>query len=55
MSASSSTASRRSGPGLDENDGLFAFEGVEGLLRAWSRGIRPDPDLTVSDWADRHR
>jgi phage terminase large subunit GpA-like protein len=55
MSAPSSTASRRSGPGLVDDDSLFAFEGVEGLLRAWSRGIRPDPDLTVSDWADRHR
>ena len=31
------------------------FEGARDLLRAWSRGIRPDPDLTVSEWADRHR
>jgi phage terminase large subunit GpA-like protein len=54
MSASSSTASRRSGPGLDDG-GVFEFDGADGLLRAWSRGIRPDPDLTVSDWADRHR
>ena len=24
-------------------------------MRCWSQGIRPDPDLTVSQWADRHR
>jgi len=53
MSAPSSTASRRSGPGLD--DDLFGFDGAAALIRAWSRGLRPDPDLTVSSWADRHR
>ena len=53
MSAPSSTASRRSGPDLP--DDVFAFDGATALLRAWSRGIRPDPDLTVSQWADRHR
>jgi phage terminase large subunit GpA-like protein len=25
------------------------------ILRHWRRGIRPDPDLTVSQWADAHR
>jgi len=25
------------------------------LLRAWGRGLRPDADLTVSEWADAHR
>ena len=25
------------------------------ILRAWGNGLRPDPDLTVSEWADRHR
>ncbi len=53
MSAPSSTAWPRSGPGLD--DDVTAFDGAAALLRAWSRGIRPDPDLTVSEWADRHR
>jgi hypothetical protein len=54
MSASSSTASRRSGP--EPADGsVFDFDGADGLLRAWSRGIRPAPNLTVSEWADRHR
>ena len=53
MSAPSSTASRRSGPGPD--DEVFAFDGAAALIRAWSRGIRPDPNLTVSEWADRHR
>ncbi|MGS4947968.1 phage terminase large subunit family protein [Meridianimarinicoccus sp. RP-17] len=79
MSAPSSTASRRSDPGLGENrsakrmrgsggpsqgtnarsasEGLeaFDFDGSAALIRAWSRGLRPDPDLTVSSWADRHR
>jgi phage terminase large subunit GpA-like protein len=55
MSAPSSTASRRSDLGLASDEGLFDFDGAGSLLRAWSRGIRPDPDLTVSDWADRHR
>jgi len=53
MSAPSSTASRRFDPGLD--DDLFGFDGAAALFRAWSRGLRPDPDLTVSSWADRHR
>ncbi|MEZ5769951.1 MAG: phage terminase large subunit family protein, partial [Paracoccaceae bacterium] len=51
MSAPSSTASPGSGPTLHEE----GFEGSEGLIRAWSQGLRPDPDLTVSEWADRHR
>ncbi len=33
----------------------LSFDGAEDMLRAWSRGIRPDPDLTVSEWADKHR
>ena len=32
-----------------------SFEGAEGILRAWRRGIKPDPHLTVSEWADEHR
>ncbi|MFC7706094.1 phage terminase large subunit family protein [Plastorhodobacter daqingensis] len=53
MSAPSSTASRRSDPGLD-ND-VIGFDGAAALIRAWSRGLRPDADLTVSSWADLHR
>ncbi|MFZ5752385.1 MAG: phage terminase large subunit family protein [Pseudomonadota bacterium] len=53
MSAPSSTASPMSGLGSDES--AVDFDGAEGLLRAWRSGIRPDPDLTVSQWADRHR
>ncbi|WP_292137294.1 phage terminase large subunit family protein, partial [Brevundimonas sp.] len=37
------------------DDDLVGFDGAAALLRAWSRGLRPDPDLTVSSWADRHR
>jgi hypothetical protein len=44
---------------LTENDlteGLnLGFDGAEDVLRAWRRGMRPDADLTVSEWADAHR
>ena len=33
----------------------LTFDGAEDILRVWRRGIRPDPDLTVSEWADAHR
>ena len=33
----------------------LGFDGAEDILRAWRRGVRPDPDLTVSGWADAHR
>ena len=33
----------------------LGFDGAEDVLRAWRRGLRPDPDLTVSEWADQHR
>ena len=37
-------------------DGLdLGFDGAEDILRIWRRGMRPDPDLTVSEWADQHR
>jgi hypothetical protein len=37
-------------------DGLdLGFDGAEDILRSWRRGMRPDPDLTVSEWADQHR
>jgi hypothetical protein len=38
-----------------QGDDVAGFDGAIDLLRAWSRGIRPDPNLTVSEWADRHR
>ena len=31
------------------------FDGAEEVLRAWLAGLAPDPTLTVSEWADRHR
>jgi phage terminase large subunit GpA-like protein len=68
MSESSSTPWPTSGSGLNEGDlepnltsvDLTAelelgFDGAEDILRAWRRGMRPDPDLTVSQWADAHR
>jgi hypothetical protein len=33
----------------------LGFDGAENILRVWRSGIRPDPDLTVSQWADAHR
>ena len=37
MSAPSSTASRRSDPGL--GDDLFGFDGAAALIRAWSQDL----------------
>ena len=31
------------------------FDGAEALRRAWLAGLAPDPAVTVSQWADRHR
>jgi phage terminase large subunit GpA-like protein len=42
----------RSGPSSDD---LFAFDGAQELSQAWRDGLLPDPALTVSEWADRHR
>jgi phage terminase large subunit GpA-like protein len=40
----------------DLTEGLdLGFDGAEDVLRAWRRGMRPDADLTVSEWADAHR
>ncbi len=56
MYAPTSTNSPRSGQTFGESgDGLTDFDGAAEILRAWGSGLRPDPDLTVSEWADRHR
>jgi phage terminase large subunit GpA-like protein len=63
MSESSSTPLQTSGSRLHEGEqdndlteGLdLGFDGAEDVLRAWRRGMRPDADLTVSEWADAHR
>ena len=34
---------------------LADFEGAEDIRNAWLAGLAPDPALTVSQWADRHR
>lgn len=31
------------------------YEGADEIRRAWLAGLAPDPALTVSEWADRHR
>ncbi|EKM6406020.1 phage terminase large subunit family protein [Pseudomonas aeruginosa] len=33
----------------------LAYEGWDAIERAWREGLTPDPLLTVSEWADRHR
>ncbi len=56
MYAPTATNSPRSGPTSGESgDGLTDFNGAGKILRAWCSGLRPDPDLTVSEWADWHR
>ena len=60
MSANSSPPSPTSGFRLhdeeDENDLTanldLGFDGAEDLLRVWRQGMRPDPNLTVSEWAE---
>jgi phage terminase large subunit GpA-like protein len=36
-------------------DRRFASQAEEVSRRAWSEGLLPEPSLTVSEWADRHR
>ena len=63
MSANSSTPSPTSGSRLHDEDDVndltegldLDFDGAEDMLRVWRNGMRPDPDLTVSEWADAHR
>jgi phage terminase large subunit GpA-like protein len=52
MSAVTSPNSPRSGLSSDD---LFGFDGADELSQAWRAGLLPDPALTVSEWADRHR
>ena len=46
-------------PNLPRSDqssvNLFGFEGAEELWQSWRDGLTPDPLLTVSEWADKHR
>jgi phage terminase large subunit GpA-like protein len=56
MYAPTSTNLPRSGPTSGETgDDLTDFDGAVEILRTWGAGLAPDPDLTVSQWADRHR
>lgn len=63
MSESSSTPWQTSGSRLNDEvhehdltaDLDLGFEGADDILRVWRQGMRPDPDLTVSEWADAHR
>ena len=55
MSVPTSTNLPRSGLTSGDDDSLTDFDGAAEILRAWGAGLTPDPDLTVSQWADRHR
>ncbi len=39
---------------MDGNNDFF-YEGWDAIERAWREGLTPDPLLTVSEWADKHR
>ncbi|MBP7242406.1 phage terminase large subunit family protein [Amaricoccus sp.] len=54
MSEPTSTSSPRSGS-ISGDDPILGFDGADALLRAWGGGLKPDPLLTVSEWADRYR
>ncbi len=54
MSEPTSTSSPRFGS-ISDDDSILAFDGAAALLRAWGGGLKPDPLLTVSEWADRYR
>jgi phage terminase large subunit GpA-like protein len=34
---------------------LDDYAGAAAIAAAWADGLRPDPSLTVSAWADKHR
>ncbi len=55
MSAPISTSSPASGRSSAEASDPGPFEGAEALVHSWRQGLKPDPHLTVSDWADRYR
>ena len=59
MPNGTSTPSLISGSASDRDDLTAALDlesdGAEDILRSWRRGKRPNPDLTVSEWADQHR
>ena len=55
MSASTSPRSpSRAWRSTDLSDDQ-GYDGGDAILAAWVQGLAPDPDLTVSAWADRHR
>jgi phage terminase large subunit GpA-like protein len=55
MSAPISTSSASGTASISDERSIFLFDGAEALIRAWGSGLRPDPLLTVSEWADRYR
>mgnify|MGYP000666379443 CR=1 FL=1 len=54
ISPNSRTSGSNSGEAPDRGPGQ-AYDGEADIIRAWTRGLAPDPALTVSEWADRYR
>jgi hypothetical protein len=52
MSAPTSSSLPSSSPTSGE---VLDYEGGEDTWRAWCEGLKPDPTLTISEWADAHR
>jgi hypothetical protein len=50
ISQNSAKSAQNSSTRFDEG-----FDGRAEIITAWSRGLAPDPALTVSAWADRYR
>ncbi|KAF0122887.1 MAG: bacteriophage-like protein [Xanthobacteraceae bacterium] len=40
---------------IPDPSSLDVFDGAEDLEHVWYEGLKPDPLLTVSEWADRYR
>jgi phage terminase large subunit GpA-like protein len=55
MSAPTSTSSPASGRSSADLPDPGPFEGAEAIVHSWRQGLKPDPHLTVSEWADRYR
>jgi hypothetical protein len=55
MSAPSSPSLRSQSSVSDDVGPIGGFDGERDIRRAWVRGLTPDPQLTVSEWAEQHR
>ena len=40
---------------MSGSSSVESYDGEADIVRAWTRGLAPDPALTVSEWSDRYR